>query len=66
MKSKPDALTTEQYREIVKLLKAEGWALVNFGELPKDEILLVHNDGMVQRVRYEQRPEFLTDACKRH
>lgn len=66
MKGKPDSITTEQYRELVKMLRAEGWAIINFGELKKDEVWLMHHNGLAQRVKYEQRSEFAGTILEKH
>lgn len=66
MKSKPDSMTTEQYRDLVKMLKAEGWALMNFGALNRDEVWLIHHNGLAQRVKYEERSETRGTICEKH
>lgn len=66
MKNKPDSLTTEQYKELVKMLRAEGWALIDFGKLAKDEVWLLHHTGLAQKVKYEERHETRGTICERH
>lgn len=66
VKTKPDSLTTEQYRDLVKMLRDEGWALLQFADLKRDEVRLLHHTGLVQKVKYEERQETRGTICERH
>ncbi len=64
--TKPNSMTSEQYKELVRMLKAEGWTIVCFGELNRNEVLIINPDGATERCLYEPRGEIITNPANAH